>query len=694
MIRVLQERDIDAVVQLHGELSAKLFLDVEPSSFHETSRKLLAAVQPQWLSFVACIDETVVGFFIAHDWAIADVVPSRVVDPSQLAVRALVGELHAALADRFVPADRSLCRGEVVHAQFAGVAKSAQRRGILTRLFAETERVSRERGFVAMAAECIGVASLASWLKQGAAIVAEADLRERFPELANERAAAVVRWLAPSGDLRTAPAPLLSDPTHDGFSLAGRALVERAAQLVARFHAAPPPSVMLSAADAAVAAKSGELADTVREEPTSIERTFAELERVFGAAMLNPQHGGMMSYVPGGGLAASAVGDFLAAGINRNLLSFAVSPALVALELDVLRWFGSLVGFPTSTCAGHFTTGGSMSMWAATFAALQRARVGAAPNAQLVAYVGRSAHHAIAKAWHMCGMSDDSLRHVGVLSCSEGLAIDVAALRQCIAADTAAGHRAAVVFCTAGSTFTGGIDDIGALADVCAQYGAWLHVDAAYGGGFLLTERGRAALAGIERADSITVDAHKALFTPLGKALLLVRDQSALAAPFSGRTAGYLTIDSTAVDFHDIGPELSRPFRALSLWLPLRLYGASGIRRMLDDRLDWARSAAARLAQLRVGALSLRLVTPPTLSIVTFSTVVDGGSDDDETGRLNAALVAAIIAQGEVLPHCVRLPSVPHAVARVCILSAMTTAQHVDDLVRTTRWALERIQRA
>jgi len=218
--------------------------------------------------------------------------------------------------------------------------------------------------------------------------------------------------------------------------------------------------------------------------------------------------------------------------------------------------------------------------------------------------------------------------------------MDVAALRALVEGDRRAGRAPFCVVANAGTTNTGAIDPLGAVAELCAREGLWLHVDGAYGAAFQLTERGRARLRGIEHADSITLDPHKGLFLPFGTGCLLVRDPATLRAAHSGDDAHYLQdIDAADLpDFADLGPELTRPFRGLPLWLPLHLHGVAAFRAALDEKLDLAEWTYAALS----AEPALHLYGAPELTTVAFRCA------DDEIGEIWLAgpSVAANVVNG------------------------------------------------
>lgn len=412
------------------------------------------------------------------------------------------------------------------------------------------------------------------------------------------------------------------------------------------------------------------LLDTVPGAPAPLDEALATLRAVLATGDHSTAPG-ELAYIPGSGLVASAVGELIAQVANRYTGLPGFAPAALALEASVLRWLTATFGLPERAQA-VLTSGGSM----ANLAALVAARDRYAPDAPHLAtvYVGAHAHASVRKAARIAGIRGD---HVRVCPTGDGLRMDPEAVRVAIKQDLADGLQPIAVVAAAGTTNAGAIDPLPALADLAAQCGVWFHVDAAYGGFFRLTQRGRARLAGIERADSITLDPHKSLFLPFGTGALIVRDRDDLTRAF-GEDADYLRDqhDPVADELPDLGsltPELTRPWRGLRLWLPLHLHGVDAFRVALDEALDLAAQACTDLRD----DPSIELVGSPDLSIVTFR----GPGGDREQD----ALLAAVNADGHV-----RLSSTVidgRVVLRLAVLSHRTTAAEVDLAVARIRAA-------
>jgi len=338
------------------------------------------------------------------------------------------------------------------------------------------------------------------------------------------------------------------------------------------------------------------------------------LDFVFDEAVprsLNPISPGFMGYIPGGGVFHAAVADLISDTLNRYVGVAAVAPVLTQLEANVVRWFCEIVGYP-SQARGFLTTGGSLANLSAVITARQ-VRLGDDFSRGTI-YLSDQAHHCVEKAARLAGLPR---RNIRILPTDSTLRLDPGQVLSALRRDREQGLQPFMLVASAGTTNTGAIDPLPVLADLASAERLWLHVDAAYGGFFCLTERGRRALAGIARADSIVLDPHKTLFLPYGTGALLVRDGNDLKATHSSR-ADYmppLQGDEELVDFCELSPELTRPFRGLRVWLPFKLHGADVFRAYLDEKLDLARWIAGELARIP----ELEILAEPELSVTAFA---------------------------------------------------------------------------
>ena len=376
--------------------------------------------------------------------------------------------------------------------------------------------------------------------------------------------------------------------------------------------------------------------------------------------------GGYMAFIPGFPTWPSAMGDLIASALMLDSCWWVGGAGGSQLELTVLRWFADWLGYP-ATASGILVSGGSAGNVTALACARER-RVGAMRD-DLVLYVSSQSHSSMARAARALGFRPGQVR---VLPVDRSFRLRVDVLEQAVAADRAAGLVPLAVCANAGSTNTGAVDPLPALADVCAAHDLWLHVDGAYGAFAALTERGRSALAGIERADSITLDPHKWLFQPYECGAILVREAEGLRRAFE-ITPDYLRDVETQdeVNFSDRGLQLSRFCRALKVWMSLQTFGFDAFREAVDGAFDLAHEAAARVE----AGPELELLAPVDLSVVAFRRRPAGETDERRLDEINLALVAAVEATGKALVSSTRLFG--RTAIRTCILNPTTTAGHV-----------------
>lgn len=351
------------------------------------------------------------------------------------------------------------------------------------------------------------------------------------------------------------------------------------------------------------------------------DAAIERLARVVLGTMQHGDHPRFFAGIPGPSSAAGVLGEWLATGFNAFAASWVSGSGPTAVELTVLDWLRALLGLPAST-EGVLVSGGSLASLTAFAAA--RAVVGTG-----TAYLSDQAHPALRRALLTLGYPSSDIR---VISSDDGFRIPPGALAEAVARDEAAGRRPTLVAATAGTTNTGAVDPLPALADLCARHGLWLHVDGAYGAPAALCPAGRAALDGLELADSIVLDPHKWLFQPYDIGCVLVRRPGALERAFA-ISAEYLKPaerDAGQVDLRDRAPELSRRGRALKLWLTFQIHGTAGIAAAVARGIELAEYAETELR--RDGRWEV--VTPAALGIVTFVP----RSEDADVLRASAAL--------------------------------------------------------
>jgi aromatic-L-amino-acid/L-tryptophan decarboxylase len=410
-----------------------------------------------------------------------------------------------------------------------------------------------------------------------------------------------------------------------------------------------------------------------REDVPEAGRPLAEiLERLRPAfaKSYNTAGPGYLAYIPGGGVYAAALADFIATAANRYIGVTRAAPALVQIEETAVAWLGTLMGLP-ATARGILTSGGSLSNFGAIVTA-RHERLGEDFQDASIYFSGET-HYCVTKAARLAGFPRASLRTIPT---DERLRLVPEALQRAIREDRAGGRRPFLVVANVGTTNTGAIDPLREILAIAREHGLWVHADAAYGGFFRLIPGGESLLRGIEECDSITLDPHKGLFLPYGLGALLVRDGTALARTHR-EGASYVqdVADEGSLGLADLSPELSRDFRGLRLWLPLRLYGVAAFREQLVEKLELARWAHA---QLRADPRFVML-DEPQLSVVAFRLRADAAEAD----RLGPELLRRVNARRRVFLSSTTIGG--RYVLRICVLSYRTHADRVRDAVDALR---------
>lgn len=385
---------------------------------------------------------------------------------------------------------------------------------------------------------------------------------------------------------------------------------------------------------------------------------------------------GYLAFIPGGGVFPAALADLIANTTNRFTGIAMASPPLVQLEATALDWIRDWMGFP-ATARGLFTTGGSMATFNAILCAREKLLGTAIRDGVL--YTSDQAHHCVVKAAKLAGILPDRVREI---PCDADYRMPLGELRNAIAADRAQGLVPFAVVGNAGTTNTGAVDPLDALADLAAAEGLWFHVDGAYGGFFHLCDETRGVLSGLSRADSLTLDPHKGLFLPYGTGALLVRDGADLRKAHAA-TADYLPPMPSPDDVYDPsqhGPDLSRGFPGLRVWMAVKMYGAAAYRGAIAEKRALALDAFERMRRLP----HLVMDAAPDLSLFPFHVSWPGATLDDENAATRALLTRVTARQRVMITGAVARG---RYVGRVCVLSFRTHAQQID-------WLLEDVQAA
>jgi aromatic-L-amino-acid/L-tryptophan decarboxylase len=418
----------------------------------------------------------------------------------------------------------------------------------------------------------------------------------------------------------------------------------------------------------------------VPDEPMAVDELVAHLRELTFEQSMHVGHPAFFAYIVGAGTVPGAVAELLAAGLNPNLGGYRLSPGAAEIELHLMRWLAGQFGLPEGA-GGMTMTGGAM----ANFVGLKCARDdrlgidvrehGMRDRDPVAIYASEEAHVVIRRAADMLGLGAGAVRPVA-LDAEQRMRPD--ALAAAIEADVAAGVRPLAVVGTAGTTTTGSIDPLPELADIAVRHGAWFHVDAAYGGAVVLSDELRPLLDGIERADSLAVDPHKWLYTAQSAGCVLLRDFGLLSRSFHA-DASYIWLDDAArhgIDYAMHGPQFSRGFAALKVWVSLLAHGRAAYgRRIAHD------AALARyLGELVDEHPEFEQMCPPRLSICCFRYRPRGWhGTEEELDRLNERLMTAIHADGRV--YCSNAVIDGRFGLRACIVNFRTEAPDVERLL-------------
>lgn len=422
-----------------------------------------------------------------------------------------------------------------------------------------------------------------------------------------------------------------------------------------------------------------ELEDQLMEDPPEhgspalevLERAAKEILPL-GARLDHPRS---FAFIPSAPTWPGVLADFMASAYQINQCTWLTSSGGSQMELVVIDWMRRWLGYP-DTAGGLMTSGGS----AASLEALVAARESAGAPERATVYMSEQSHSALVRAARIMGIKPD---HVRMIKTDSLFRLDMGALVRTVAEDRAAGYNPVAVCANAGAASTGAIDPLGLLADFCESEGIWLHVDAAYGGFTILTRRGKDLLSGIERADSIGLDAHKLFFQPYEAGCLLVKDLGNLERAFAVR---HDILQDTIwganhPNFSDRGLQLSRSVRALKIWVSVKTFGMAPFRNAISNSMSLATQAEEHVLK----SYTMEMLLPASLGIVCFRINPDDADLDEESlERINRNVLVRVFWEDRALMSSTLLRGMFSL--RLCIVNYTTTW----DDVRETLEAIER----
>ncbi len=415
----------------------------------------------------------------------------------------------------------------------------------------------------------------------------------------------------------------------------------------------------------------------IGEEPISIGEVLELLAQQVDRPGLNPASGGHLGYIPGGGIFHSAPADFLADVTNRYSGVFFASPGAVRMENMLLKWMADVVGYPPES-AGNLTSGGSI----ANLIGIVTARDAFGGNSKdfhrMVVYLTEQAHHSVDKALRIAGLTDAVKRFIPI---DDHFRMDAAALDTTIRQDRQAGLLPWLVIASAGTTDTGAVDPLTEIGHIAAHHDLWFHLDGAYGAFFALCEEGRRMLKGMETSHSIVMDPHKGLFLPYGSGAVLVKDRQALhnAHYYQANYMQDALASQEELAPADLSPELTKHFRGLRLWLPLKLLGVKPFRAALEEKLWLARYFYEKIRSVP----GFEVGPYPDLSVVTFRYRPPEG----DANEFNHTLVQAVQRDGRVFLSSTMLNG--KFTLRLAVLAFRT---HLDTIEKTLEILQEKVK--
>ncbi|MBI4931691.1 MAG: aminotransferase class V-fold PLP-dependent enzyme [Bacteroidetes bacterium] len=379
------------------------------------------------------------------------------------------------------------------------------------------------------------------------------------------------------------------------------------------------------------------LESPISEKPIDIDKAIKLIEKNVDYPGLNPASGGHLAYIPGGGIYFSALGDYLADIFNRYAGVFYASPGAVRMENMLIKWMAEVVGF-SKNAGGNLTSGGSLANLMGIVTARDAKNISSSNITKSVIYLTKQVHHSVDKAIRIAGLNECVIRHVPM---DERFKMDIKELEKLISLDWQNKLNPFLVIASAGTTDTGAIDPLEEIGTIAGKNNLWYHIDAAYGGFFVLTDEGKKKLKGMEMADSLVIDPHKGLFLPYGLGVILVRDVKHLQKSHYYQ-AQYLQDAIEGADElspADLSPELTKHFRGLRLWLPLKLMGVKPFRACLEEKL-----LLAKYFHREIQKSGFEVGPEPELSVCTYRWIPKRG----DINAFNKKLLEAVVADGRI----------------------------------------------
>ncbi len=427
-----------------------------------------------------------------------------------------------------------------------------------------------------------------------------------------------------------------------------------------------------SGGDSIKSAKPGKETDT-------IEGIISKLREELDSDGINPASGGHLGYIPGGGIYASSLADYWAAITNRYAGVFFANPGAVRIENKLIRWLNDEVGYPDGA-HGNLTSGGSIANLVGIVTARSAMNIKAVDIPKSSIYMTQQGHHSLDKAIKVAALHECHIRFVEM---DEQYRMSIPSLKRLIQQDKEAGIRPFLLLGSAGTTDLGAIDPMDQMADVAAENNMWFHVDAAYGGFFMLTEQIGDRFRGMERSDSICIDPHKGMFLPYGIGVCLVRNGELMKKAFAFKASYLQDIEGANEEINpmDVSPEMTKHFRGLRMWLPLMLYGIEPFKACLEEKLLLAKYFHSEISKIP----GFEAGPEPQLSVVTFRFLPEEGEPD----QVNKKILEELHKDGRVFFSSTTIDG--NFTLRLAILSFRTHLRTIDLLIEILQQIVQRL---
>ena len=430
------------------------------------------------------------------------------------------------------------------------------------------------------------------------------------------------------------------------------------------------------------------------ENPSTPEEIFDQYKQEINSSGLNAASPYHLAYIPGGGLVPSAFGDFLGTITNKYVGINFVAPAGVKIENDLIYWMAEMVGYDPALAGGSLCSGGSIANLIAVIAARDD-KLNADQFSKAVVYTTNQTHHCVQKALRIAGFvgnEEGQEGNITYISVDEKFNMIPSELEKTIKRDRQDGKIPWMVVASAGTTNFGNIDPLKEIGNIAQSNDIWYHIDAAYGGYFLLTEYGKRAMDGVELSDSIVLDSHKSLFIPYGSGNIIVKDKEKLFNSF-WYDADYIQDELEKYSPANVSPELTKPFRSLRIWLPLKLFGLAPFRAALNEKLLLSKYAHAELSSHK----EIEIINQPQLSVFGIRFIPEPiGGNLKAINDFNQQLLDSIVREGKVFLSGTWYKDLEtketRFVIRITVLSFRTHLEHVQTALKLILEKYERLK--